>query len=431
MSVRLDSAPAAEAALLGAMLTTSQAVAVGLGLERDDFAEPRHRVIYDAVTAVAAEGKPVDVVTVSDQLAVTGQLEGVGGTAYLLALKADASVRHADAYAATVRSRARARAVAAALAGAQRALSDGEDPDAALAAVVTAAATAERSDIRPLAQALAQTVESAFDANGPGRIPTGLPELDRLLNGGIRRKQLVVVGARPAMGKTAFGLSLALHAAAAGERVLVVSAEVSCEDVCTRLIALRSGLPISALVGGGPLARGEIQAVERAVLELGELPIDVWDAAPRVGEVAARVRAEAIAGRAYGLVVLDYLQLLRTDWAQSRQEAVAGLSRAAKAELAMAQNVAVVALSQLSRAVESRTEKRPMLSDLRESGALEQDADVVVLLHRPEVYVPGVDPGVIELAVAKHRNGPTGTVRAAWLAERAAVFPLAYPAERL
>jgi replicative DNA helicase len=246
-------------------------------------------------------------------------------------------------------------------------------------------------------------------------VPTGIAGLDRL-TGGLRSGQLVLLGARPSVGKSALGFGIGLHVAEQAGPVLVVSAEMGAVELATR-----------GLAGGGVasdrLLSGRLDDVDFARLRarrdhLARLPVFVDDApGVTVGAIRARARRQAAAG-GLALVVVDYLQLVGSEGRRERRELeVAEVSRGLKA-LARELAVPVLALCQLNRGVEARSDKRPVLSDLRDSGQQEQDADLVLLLHRPALYDTDADPGQAELLVAKHRSGPTGTVPLTWLGWR-------------
>ncbi|HJL99733.1 MAG TPA: replicative DNA helicase, partial [Acidimicrobiales bacterium] len=247
-------------------------------------------------------------------------------------------------------------------------------------------------------------------------LPTGYLDFDELLSG-LQPSNLVIVGARPSMGKTAFGLGMAANAALEAQRpVLFFSLEMGHLELTQRMLCSDARVD-SQRMRNGNLAEDDWPKITRAVGKLGEAPIWIDDN-PNLTVMEIRAKARRLKSRLgdLGLIVVDYLQLMSgRGTAENRQVEVSEMSRGLKI-LARELDTPIVALSQLSRALESRTDKRPMLADLRESGSIEQDADVVAFIYRDEVYNPeSPDIGSAEVIVAKHRNGPTGTVRLAWL----------------
>ena len=247
-------------------------------------------------------------------------------------------------------------------------------------------------------------------------LPTGYVDFDELLSG-LQPSNLVIVGARPSMGKTAFGLGMAANAALEAQRpVLFFSLEMGHLELTQRMLCSDARVD-SQRMRNGNLSEDDWPKITRAVGKLGEAPIWIDDN-PNLTVMEIRAKARRLKSRLgdLGLIVVDYLQLMSgRGTAENRQVEVSEMSRGLKI-LARELDTPIVALSQLSRALESRTDKRPMLADLRESGSIEQDADVVAFLYRDEVYNPeSPDIGSAEVIVAKHRNGPTGTVRLAWL----------------
>lgn len=255
----------------------------------------------------------------------------------------------------------------------------------------------------------------------PDALSTGYPDLDRQLGGGLQAGQLIVIAARPAMGKSALALNVALGLARNGHGVACYSAEMVAEAVTRRLLAAHAGVPASAL-RDRTLDPEQYRALTTAVEQAQALPL-VIDGKPgrTLSELRGRLRRVQFAGGApLRVLIVDYLQLLRPDGrGQSREVEVAGIARGLK-ELALGvPGLTVIALAQLNRAVESRSEHRPGTADLRESGEIEQAADVVALLYRDEVYNPdSPERGVCEVIIGKQRDGSTGTVRLAWLGDR-------------
>ncbi|MGH9294100.1 MAG: replicative DNA helicase, partial [Acidimicrobiales bacterium] len=242
---------------------------------------------------------------------------------------------------------------------------------------------------------------------------TGFGDLDRLL-GGIEPGALVVVGARPSMGKTGFGLCVARAAAARGTPALYTSAEMSEGEIMARLLGIMSGVGTHRQRSADLRPEEWMRLLDARKL-LDSMPLEIDDrAAPTVSDIRLRARRMQVRS-GLGLVVVDYLGLLSAPKAERRELEVAAIARGLK-QIARSLGIVVVALSQLNRGLEARTDKRPLLSDLRESGAIEQDADVVAFIYRDEAYHPdSIDRGTAEIHVAKHRSGPTGVARLAWL----------------
>lgn len=413
---------AAEASVIGAMILAPDCVAEATdGLSPVSFTDPTLGLVFAAISAVAERGEPVDVVTIETELARVGHLDRVGGIDRLLLLAAETpTTSHVGRYIAIVREAELRRRLAAAGAEVTQTANSDHDLGTAIAAaehaVLTVADHAETSTTKHIRDHLHDTLDY-HDGEPVDALPTGLTDLDRVTRG-LSPQQFVLIGARPGMGKTALAVGVAKHVAEAGRPVLFASLEMRPLDLTHRLIAHDTHLDLQA--ASHPLT--DLTTLERsrwadALGRLADLPLYIDDN-PRLTVASLASRARTIRSRHddLGLIVVDYLQLMsgRTD-ADNRQVEVAEISRSLKV-LAREMNVAVLACSQLSRALEGRTDKRPMLSDLRESGSLEQDADIIAFLYRDEVYNPDThDRGVAELHVAKHRNGPTDHLRLVWL----------------
>ena len=412
----------AERAVLGAVLAYAErwpdAAAVLTG---DEFYRAAHQTVWDAMRQLKTDAVTIDFLTVKELLARKGTLDGVGGPAYLAALT-DAVPRSANVahYAGVVKEQARLRAL---IAAGQQIVADAEASGMPADAVLEAGTRAllrlavpTETDATPIGQAVANYL-TTLDTDAASLVtPTGYADVDDLLAGGFRHGDLTIVAARPSVGKTAFALWSAITAAQKGKPSVFFSLEMSRDALVARAV---SGM---ARVSGYRIAKRTLSPTDyekilAAVTAFEAMPLLVHDAAQTLTQIAAWV--ERLQQRPEGLacVVVDYLQLLLPEGrrTQGRHEDVAAISRGLK-RLARESNVALVALSQLSRAPEARTDKRPHLSDLRESGALEQDADVAILLFREEMHKPtDENSGVAEAIVAKHRNGPTGVTRLAFL----------------
>jgi len=416
----------AEESLLGAMLLSRDAIvdAVDICTEAD-FYKPAHGHVFEAVCSLYSQGEPADPVTVADELRRAGLLEATGGPAGLVSLQANTpAITNAPRYARIVEELAILRRLIG-VAGeiAEMAYSVPDDVSAAVdraeARVFEVAQRRARDTVAPLRDLLESTLDHLEALYERGEavtgVPTGFTDLDDRLSG-LQPSNLIIVGARPSTGKTAFALNLAAHAAtAANQPVLLFSLEMSHHEIAQRLLCAEARVDATRM-RNGRLLESDWPKIQHAIGRLGEAPIFVDDN-PNVTLLDIRGRARRLKSReGLALVVIDYLQLMSgRGRAENRQVEVSEISRGLKI-LARELQVPVVALSQLSRNVEMRADKRPVLADLRESGSLEQDADVVMFLYRDELYNPeSPDRGTAEVIVAKHRNGPTGVARLAFL----------------
>lgn len=418
----------AEESLLGAMLLSRDAVVAGaeVGLNSDDFYKPAHGHIHDAINALYGAGEPVDPVTVAEELRRAGLLDVIGGPALLVTLQARTpATSNAARYARIIEEHALLRRLIA-VAG-EIAEMGYELPEDVVAVVDRAESlvfeVAQRrvvdslSPIRDLLDASLTRLEMLYEKGDTiTGVATGYHDLDELLSG-LQPSSLVIVGARPATGKTAFALGMAAHAALESRRpVLLFSLEMSHLEITQRLLGAEARVD-STHLRNGRLTEGDWTKISHAIGRLAEAPLYIDDN-PQVTVMEIRAKARRLKSRLgdLGMVVVDYLQLMTgRSSAENRQVEVSEISRGLKI-LARELETPVVALSQLSRQLESRADKRPMLSDLRESGSLEQDADVVMFLYRDELYnSESPDRGTAEVLVTKHRSGPTGMVRLAFL----------------
>ncbi len=424
----------AEQSVLGGLLLDNDAVdRVGDVIADADFYSDAHRHVYRTIVALAAEGKPADVVTVAEALASAQKLDYVGGLAYLGALVANvptaANIRH---YAQIVRDRSILRQLAATAGEIADAAynplgkSAKEVLDQAEAKVLHIAEQGARGaqQVAPIGTLLASVVdriETLYNRDDPSDVtgvPTGFSDLDRMTSG-LQPGDLVVVAGRPSMGKTALALNMGEHVAlAAGLPVVVFSMEMGAAQLALRLIGSVGRLDQHKL-RTGRLAAEDWEKLTTALGRLNEAPILI-DETPALNAIEVRSRARRLM-KTYGklgLVIVDYLQLMQaTTTGENRATEISEISRAMKS-LAKELKVPVMALSQLNRSLEQRPNKRPVMSDLRESGAIEQDADVILFIYRDEVYNPETqDKGVAEIIIGKQRNGPIGTVRLTFLGE--------------
>lgn len=418
---------AAEASLLGAMMLKQDAIAAAaeVRLTSSDFYKPSHGHVFDAIESLYHRGDPADVVTVSDELNRDGLLEAVGGKAYLIELQAGTpAISNASRYARIVEEFSLLRkliGVAGEIAEMGYSMPDDVTAviDRAETMVFDINGARVADDMVPVKDLLADALDKLESLYERGEavtgVPTGFRELDEKL-AGLQPNNLIVVGARPAMGKTSFALNILAHAAMdSNTATLLFSLEMGRDEITQRLLTSEARVDASKLKTGNFDDR-DWQKVTQAVGRLAEAPIFIDDN-PNVTVMDIRAKARRLKAREnLGLIIIDYMQLMTgRARAESRQVEVAEISRGLKI-LARELQIPVIALSQLSRTLESRQDKRPLLSDLRESGSLEQDADVVMFLYRDEVYNPeSADKGAAEVIVAKHRNGPTGVAHLAFL----------------
>lgn len=419
----------AEASLLGAMLLSRDAVGIAFerGVKSEEFYKPAHQHIYDAIRSLNTAGEPVDPVTVSDELRRNNLLDGIGGIDALLTLQnSTPAITSADRYAKIVRETASLRRlISAASEIAEIAYNGPEDVGRAIDESESKIFDVSGSNLGDSSQLLGPLVTNEMEqleirASNKDLITglaTGLDDLDKILLG-LQPGTLNILGARPAMGKSALALGLAVHVArTSGKPVLFYSLEMGMAELVQRVLASEAGVDSKVLRMGRP-SPNDWSKIGAAVGRL-EVPLIIDDSpGTSVGAIRAKARRTVSREGDIALIVIDYLQLMGGDGKpENRQLEVSEISRKLKL-LAREFNIPILALSQLSRNLESRSDKRPTLSDLRESGALEQDADVVMFLYRDEVYNPDnkTELGKAELSVSKHRAGPLGKVLLSWQA---------------
>ncbi len=407
----------AERAVLGAILLERQAIlVVSDGLRPDDFYLEKHAIIYTAMLACLARRVPPDLATVAAELRRQEQLDLVGGLSFLGELVAEVPTAvHVEYYAQAVTTPAiRRRLIQAG--GTIVALGYDEQPELDVTldqAEQTLFAVSQRqrgADFVPLSTVAQEYFDQAQQRDEARLSPTGLVDLDLRLGGGLRPGQFVLLAARPSLGKTGMALSIAYALGMRGQSVGVVSLEMSRSELFERLIAMHTGMGTQEV---GPRMRRGDERVVNALGDLSRMPIAIED---RAGLSVMDVRSKArrlAAVRPLDLLIVDYLQLLLGDVerAQNRNEEVSRISRQLTL-LARELQCPILALSQLSREVEKRASKIPQLSDLRDSGSLEQDADIVLFIYRGDAYAEAGTPrtGMAEIVVAKQRNGSLGTV---------------------
>ena len=396
----------AEKSVLGAALLSKDALLDVVEIVKaGDFYDSNHREIFEAIQDLYRRSAPVDALTVSEELKKRNSLEMVGGRAYIASLSSGTpTTSNATEYAKIVVESAAIR----------RLISTADD-------IVTKGyeSSMEKGQYAHIKDVLLENIEiidraSQMDGGLTG-ITTGFKYLDSMTSG-LQRSDLIILAARPAMGKTAFALSLALNAAVkGGASVMVFSLEMSKEQLGQRLLSMESKVSMQNLKTGR-LERRDWDDINIALDVLSKANIHIDDTAG-INIMEMKSKCRRLKGEeGLDLVVIDYLQLMTPEGrADSRTQEISVISRNLKL-LARELDCPVLVLSQLSRAPETRTDHRPMLSDLRESGSIEQDADIVIFLYRDEYYNEDTEsPGECEVIVAKQRSGPTGTVKVTWL----------------
>jgi len=414
----------AEASLLGAVLIDTDAIVkIADTVSKEDFYEDRHKRIYEAVLQLYEKHSPIDVLTLSDQLRGTGFLDMVGGASYLTELTNFVpTAAHVEQYAEIVSQKSLRRRL---IKASQDIVGLGYDEAKNLQELIEEAETnlfeVSKRHIKQDVTSLETILSESFDRldelhKDKGKIrgvPTGFKDLDNIL-AGLQRSDLFILAARPSMGKTALALNIAHNVAVkSGLPVLMFSLEMSKEQLVDRMLAMESGVDAWALRTGN-LTDSDFEKIGQAMGTLSEAQIYIDDSPGiTVSDLRTKSRREAHQ-RELGLIIVDYLQLMsggsRYGGESNRVQEISEISRGLKG-IARELNVPLLALSQLSRSVENRSPQIPQLSDLRESGSIEQDADVVAFIYREEYYNPESDrKNVTDIFIKKHRNGPTGAV---------------------
>jgi len=409
----------AEQSVLGGMLLSKDAISDVVEILRErDFYRPAHELIYDAIIDLYGRGEPADPVTVSAELTKRGDLVRAGGAPYLHTLISSVpTAANAGYYAKIIRERAiMRRLVEAGTKIVQLGYTDeGEVDDAVDQAQAEVFAVTERREADDYVQ-LSELLPAALDeiekiaagVIGQG-VKTGFKDLDALTNG-FHPGNMIVLAARPAVGKSTLGLDIARYASIhKGETSVIFSLEMSRSEITMRMLSAEARVPLNNIRSGN-LTEEEWSRMARRMGEISQAPMFIDDS-PNLSLMEIRAKSRRLKQRHnLKLIVIDYLQLMTSGKrVENRQQEVSEFSRQLKL-LAKELNVPVVAISQLNRSPEQRSDKKPMLSDLRESGSIEQDADVVILLHREDLYDSQNRSGEADLIVAKHRNGPTRTI---------------------
>ena len=415
----------AEQSTLGGMLLSTDAVAdVVESLRGTDFYVPKHELIFEAILSLYSHGEPTDVVTVTDELIKTGDLQRSGGADYLHSLTSIVpTAANSSYYASIVRERALLRRLVEAgtrivqmgFNGQGEALDLVNEAQAEIYSVTGAEQSEDYVPLQVAVDAAVEEIEAARGRDGKMTgIPTGFAGLDQLTNG-LHPGQMIVVAARPAMGKSTLALDFARAAAIkANEPTVFFSLEMGKSEIAMRLMSAEGSVPLQSM-RKGMLDTRDWTTIASTRGRINDAPLYIDDS-PNMTLVEIRAKCRKLKQRVgLRMVVIDYLQLMTSGKrVESRQQEVSEFSRALKL-LAKELQVPVIALSQLNRGPEQRSDKKPAISDLRESGSIEQDADMVILLHREAAYEKDSPrAGEADLIVAKHRNGPTDTITVAF-----------------
>ncbi len=442
--VKPPAAPEIEASVLGAMLIEKEAVPKALELlTPSSFYLKAHRLIFEAMVSLFESSEPIDTVTLYEELKKREQIEDVGGAVYLSKLSQNiSSAANIEFHAKIILEKEILRGLISSSHEIARAAYSGTDDafeilDRAERKIFEITESHLKTSFKSMDRAVREALEyiEAIHSSSTQKfsVPTGFYELDEML-GGLQKSDLVIIAARPSMGKTALALSLARNAAIDHQVPIgIFSLEMSTMQLIIRLLCAEGRLN-AHLVRTGKLPQEEGRKLSKNVHKLINAPIYIDDTPSQtVLEIRAKAR-RLKSEKNIGLIIIDYLQLMQgPSNAESREREISHISRSLKA-LAKELNIPVLALSQLNRSVETRTDKRPLLSDLRESGSIEQDADVVIFLNRPEQNgIKNFDDenktpteGIAEVIIGKQRNGPTGEVRLAFIKEYARFENLAH-----
>ena len=419
----------AEEAILGAILVNPACMnKIVEHLRPESFYKPAHRYVYEAMLQLYNGEDKIDIVSVSDMLNINQKLELVGGRAFINDLSYNSiTTANVEYYSKIVQEKAIKRSL---INAGSEIVSSGydvnpieeslEQAEKLIFDIASQKASKSLTSIRDIVYDVYAKIEER--ANNKGQltgVSTGFYDLDTFTNG-LQKSDLIIIAARPAMGKTSFALNIAQNAALRSKvPVAIFSLEMSKDQLVQRLMCSEAEVDTQRLKTGNMQAK-DWEKLATAMANLSEAKIYIDDTAGcTITDLRAKCRRLAMAEKDLGLIVIDYLQLIDTG-KEDRMQAISGISRGLKI-LAKELNIPIIALSQLSRAVEGRTDKRPMLSDLRESGSIEQDADIVTFIYRDEYYKnanededdaeKAANKGEAEIIIAKHRNGPVGTVK--------------------
>ncbi len=426
----MPSSAETEQAVIGSILMDKdEMMNVADILVPDDFYQSEYRMIYQAMVQINSEGRPVDLVTVHEQLKSMNVPPEVSSLDFMIeVVNSVATSANAKHYAKIVKEKSLLRKVIKVnetimeecYAGHESADAILEETEKQLFKLLQSRGAEDITPIKDVVMEAINRIEAASKQSGSVTgVPTGFTDLD-YRTAGLQPSDMILIAARPSMGKTAFALNLAAHAACKKHiTTAIFSLEMSKVQLVNRFLSMESSVSAQNLRTGN-LSETEWEKLVEGASIIGNSGLVIDDTPGiSISDLRSKCRKIKLEHDDLGLIIIDYIQLMTSNTrSESRQQEVSEISRSLKA-LARELNVPVVALSQLSRAVEQRPDHRPMLSDLRESGAIEQDADVVMFLYRDEYYKKDTDkPGVAEVIIAKQRNGPVGTVELAWIGDR-------------
>ncbi len=425
-----------EKSLLGCLLIDSKCYDLisEVGLEDQDFYDPKHQHIFKAISDLNIESSGIDYVSVCSKLGDHGKLEVIGGNNFVLGLIEDqATIVHVDHYARTVKNKSILREI---IRNASRVIETGTKFTGNVSEFVSEVESSffqlttetRTGGLRPLKTFLKENLKELENGNrNAGEIsglPTGFIGLDKKLLG-MQPGQLIVLAARPGVGKTALGLNIGLNAVkATGLPTVIFSLEMLGGELSKRLLASEACVD-SERIRTKNFLDTDLKNIAQATNVIGNVPLYINDSADiNLLDMKSQCRKIKLE-QGLGLIIIDYLQLMQGhNKTQSREQQISEISRGLK-NLAKELECPIIAMSQLNRAVEARPDKRPLISDLRESGSIEQDADIVLLIYRDEMYNPDTkDKGIAEILVAKNRAGERGTVKLAWIGSQTKFAPL-------
>ena len=416
----------AEKSLLSCLLIDGSSIdeISDLSLQAEDFYHPRYGQVFDVIKELSRENHPIDYVTVCSKFKDKGKLEGLGGQTFILELTEDqATSAHIYHYARVVKEKSSIRRIIRAATKVVEAGTNfsGDVPEF-LGQVeeqfFQLTTDAKIGQLRTLESCLKENLEDISNPdNKPGQIngiPTGITELDKKLLG-MRAGQLIILAARPGMGKTALGVNMAVHAAKTTDLpVVIFSLEMFAQELSMRILSSETGVSSNS-IKSLDFSPKDLREISKTIPKISQYPIHISDSSSvSIFDIQSQCR-KLKSQYGLGLVVVDYIQLMRPHNGKiPREQQISEISRGLK-HLSKEMECPVIALSQLNRSAEARTDKRPMVSDLRESGSLEQDADVVMLIYRDDYYNPDSrEKGIAEINIAKNRSGEQGLVKSSW-----------------
>lgn len=418
----------AEQAVLGAILLQAEALITAMErVSTEDFYDKSHQLIYESMIQLSEDNQPIDLITLTSLMQDKGQLEDIGGVSYLAKLaQAVPTAANVDYYAQIIEEKSMLRRlirtattiVSEGYAGGEDVSGMLSDAERKILEISNRRSSSGFIAIRDVLMEVFDKVETLYQNKGNTTgIPSGFVDLDKMTSG-FQRNDLIIVAARPSVGKTAFALNIAQNVAVrANETVAIFSLEMSAAQLVQRMICAEANLDANVMRNGEFKGDDDWSKLTMGIAALSEAEIYIDDT-PGITVADIRAKCRRLKKeKGLGMIVIDYLQLIqgRGKSGENRQQEVSEISRTLK-QIARELDVPVIALSQLSRGVEQRQDKRPMMSDLRESGSIEQDADIVAFLYRDDYYNQDTEKkNIIEIIIAKQRNGPVGTVELVFL----------------